>query len=82
MSPAILFDENINDSYRSILGLNVVFRYLVFRASFVFFLLSQVGVPMRVAKILTYPDRVTPHNIEQLRQGTRLLYFCVVSVVL
>lgn len=30
--------------------------------------IDEVAVPKRVAKILTYPDRVTPHNIEYLRQ--------------
>uniref|UniRef100_A0A6A7FQ94 DNA-directed RNA polymerase subunit n=2 Tax=Hirondellea gigas TaxID=1518452 RepID=A0A6A7FQ94_9CRUS len=29
--------------------------------------LHQVGVPVEVAMILTYNDRVTPHNIEKLR---------------
>jgi DNA-directed RNA polymerase III subunit RPC1 len=30
--------------------------------------IDQVGVPELVAKILTYPMRVTPHNIEAMRQ--------------
>jgi DNA-directed RNA polymerase III subunit RPC1 len=30
--------------------------------------IDEVAVPKRVAKILTYPDRVTTHNIEFLRQ--------------
>jgi DNA-directed RNA polymerase III subunit RPC1 len=29
----------------------------------------QVAVPDRVAKILTYPERVTSHNIERLREA-------------
>lgn len=33
--------------------------------------IDQVGVPERMAKMLTYPDRVTVHNIEQLRAGRR-----------
>ena len=28
-------------------------------------------MPVRVAKILTYPERVFSHNIEQLRQAVR-----------
>ena len=28
-------------------------------------------MPERVAKILTFPDRVTPHNIETLRSAVR-----------
>ncbi|KAJ3291090.1 hypothetical protein HK104_006337 [Borealophlyctis nickersoniae] len=31
--------------------------------------IDQVAVPERVCKILTYPERVTPHNIERLRQN-------------
>lgn len=31
----------------------------------------QVAIPERVAKILTYPDRVTHHNIEVLRKAVR-----------
>jgi DNA-directed RNA polymerase III subunit RPC1 len=31
----------------------------------------QVAVPDRVAKILTYPERVTAHNIDRLRQCIR-----------
>ncbi|POY73995.1 putative DNA-directed RNA polymerase [Rhodotorula taiwanensis] len=34
-------------------------------------MIDQVAVPERVAKILTYPERVTPHNIERLRQAVR-----------
>lgn len=30
--------------------------------------IDEVAIPKRVAKILTYPDRVTPYNIEYLRQ--------------
>ncbi|XP_077557987.1 DNA-directed RNA polymerase III subunit RPC1-like [Haemaphysalis longicornis] len=30
--------------------------------------IDEVGVPRHVAKILTYPERVTPHNLERLRQ--------------
>ncbi|KAM0748584.1 DNA-directed RNA polymerase III subunit C1 [Meredithblackwellia eburnea MCA 4105] len=33
--------------------------------------IDQVAVPERVAKVLTYPDRVTHHNIEILRQAVR-----------
>lgn len=33
--------------------------------------IDQVAVPERVAKILTFPDRVTPHNIEKLRSAVR-----------
>ncbi|TDL29012.1 beta and beta-prime subunits of DNA dependent RNA-polymerase [Rickenella mellea] len=33
--------------------------------------IDEVAVPERVAKILTYPDRVTSHNIEALRQAVR-----------
>jgi len=33
--------------------------------------IDQVGIPVRVAKVLTYPERVTPHNIEVLRQAVR-----------
>lgn len=28
---------------------------------------SQVAVPERVAKVLTFPERVTPHNIDRLK---------------
>lgn len=31
----------------------------------------QVAVPERVAKVLTYPERVTVHNISRLRQAVR-----------
>jgi DNA-directed RNA polymerase III subunit RPC1 len=31
--------------------------------------IDQVGVPLRIAKILTYPERVTPWNIDQLRKS-------------
>ncbi|GAA5869946.1 hypothetical protein JCM1840_007679 [Sporobolomyces johnsonii] len=34
-------------------------------------MIDQVAVPERVAKILTYPERVTSHNIERLRQAVR-----------
>lgn len=34
-------------------------------------LCAQVAIPERVAKILTFPDRVTPHNIEILRSAIR-----------
>lgn len=30
---------------------------------------EQVVVPERIAMILTYPDRVTQHNIEKLRKN-------------
>ena len=33
--------------------------------------IDEVAVPERVAKILTYPDRVFEHNIESLRQAVR-----------
>ncbi|KAI5480363.1 DNA-directed RNA polymerase III subunit RPC1 [Pseudohyphozyma bogoriensis] len=33
--------------------------------------LDQIAVPERVAKILTFPDRVTNHNIEVLRSAVR-----------
>ncbi|KAJ2310600.1 DNA-directed RNA polymerase III subunit C1 (rpo31) [Coemansia sp. RSA 2705] len=33
--------------------------------------IDEVAVPERVAKILTYPERVTPHNIERLRALVR-----------
>ncbi|KAN0097898.1 hypothetical protein V8E55_002344 [Tylopilus felleus] len=33
--------------------------------------IDEVAVPERVAKILTYPERVTSHNIEVLRQAVR-----------
>ena len=28
-----------------------------------------MAVPQHVARVLTFPDRVTPHNIERLRQA-------------
>jgi DNA-directed RNA polymerase III subunit RPC1 len=31
--------------------------------------IDQVAVPQRVCKVLTYPERVTKHNIEKLRQN-------------
>ncbi|EGF76498.1 hypothetical protein BATDEDRAFT_14837 [Batrachochytrium dendrobatidis JAM81] len=31
--------------------------------------IDQVAVPERVAKVLTYPERVTPYNIERLRMN-------------
>ena len=31
--------------------------------------IDQVAVPERVAKILSYPERVTPYNINRLRQN-------------
>ncbi|GAA6004779.1 hypothetical protein JCM11491_002226 [Sporobolomyces phaffii] len=34
-------------------------------------MIDQVAVPERVCKILTYPERVTTHNIERLRQAVR-----------
>ncbi|GAA6029739.1 hypothetical protein JCM8097_001026 [Rhodosporidiobolus ruineniae] len=34
-------------------------------------MIDQVAVPERVAKILTYPERVTAHNIERLRAAVR-----------
>lgn len=33
--------------------------------------IDEVAVPERVAKILTYPERVTQHNIEILKQAVR-----------
>ena len=30
---------------------------------------DEVAVPQHVARVLTFPDRVTPHNIERLRQA-------------
>ncbi|KAI8459810.1 DNA-directed RNA polymerase III subunit C1 [Phakopsora pachyrhizi] len=33
--------------------------------------ITEVAVPDRVAKILTYPERVTAHNIERLKQCVR-----------
>ncbi|KAH8399848.1 hypothetical protein KR215_003442, partial [Drosophila sulfurigaster] len=34
-------------------------------------MINQVGVPERVAKILTYPERVNPANIRQMKQLVR-----------
>jgi DNA-directed RNA polymerase III subunit RPC1 len=31
----------------------------------------QIAVPDRVAKILTYPDKVNSHNIDKLRNAIR-----------
>jgi DNA-directed RNA polymerase III subunit RPC1 len=31
--------------------------------------IDEVAVPQRVAKVLTFPDRVTPHNIDALRKA-------------
>lgn len=33
--------------------------------------IDEVAVPERVAKVLTYPERVTAHNIEMLRKAVR-----------
>ncbi|KAG6874000.1 hypothetical protein C0995_007957 [Termitomyces sp. Mi166 len=33
--------------------------------------IDEVAVPERVAKVLTYPERVTPHNMEKLKQAIR-----------
>ena len=33
--------------------------------------LLQVGIPIHMARILTYPVRVSHHNIEKLRQCVR-----------
>jgi DNA-directed RNA polymerase III subunit RPC1 len=33
--------------------------------------IDEVAVPERVAKILTYPERVTTHNIDMLKQAIR-----------
>lgn len=33
--------------------------------------IDEVAMPERVAKILTYPERVTAHNIESLRRAVR-----------
>ncbi|KIW08901.1 uncharacterized protein PV09_00821 [Verruconis gallopava] len=30
---------------------------------------EQVGVPQHIAKILTYPEKVTPHNLQRLREA-------------
>ena len=30
---------------------------------------AQVGIPQHVAQVLTYPERVTDHNIETLRRA-------------
>ena len=29
---------------------------------------DEVAIPMQIAKILTYPDQVTTHNIDKLRK--------------
>ncbi|KAH8106355.1 beta and beta-prime subunits of DNA dependent RNA-polymerase [Cristinia sonorae] len=33
--------------------------------------IDEVAVPERVAKVLTYPERVTPHNITRLKDAVR-----------
>ncbi|KAJ1964136.1 DNA-directed RNA polymerase III subunit C1 (rpo31) [Dipsacomyces acuminosporus] len=33
--------------------------------------IDEVAVPVRVAKILTYPERVTPHNLKRLQKLVR-----------
>lgn len=33
--------------------------------------IDEVAVPERVAKILTYPERVTAHNVERLREAVK-----------
>ncbi|KAJ3553806.1 hypothetical protein NP233_g12563 [Leucocoprinus birnbaumii] len=33
--------------------------------------IDEVAVPERVAKVLTYPERVTPHNMDMLRRAVR-----------
>ncbi|XP_031282387.1 DNA-directed RNA polymerase III subunit 1 [Pistacia vera] len=33
--------------------------------------ITEVGIPIRMARILTYPERVSHHNIEKLRQCVR-----------
>ncbi|KAJ7947738.1 DNA-directed RNA polymerase subunit [Quillaja saponaria] len=33
--------------------------------------ISEVAIPIKMAQILTYPERVSPHNIEKLRQCVR-----------
>ncbi|ORX66823.1 DNA-directed RNA polymerase III largest subunit [Linderina pennispora] len=33
--------------------------------------IDEVAVPQRVAKILTYPERVTPHNLKRLQKNVR-----------
>lgn len=33
--------------------------------------IDEVAIPERVAKVLTYPERVTPHNIDMLRRAVR-----------
>ena len=33
--------------------------------------IDQVGVPVHVAKIMTYPERVSRYNIEKLRSRIR-----------
>jgi len=41
--------------------------------------IDQVGIPDRVAKILTYPERVTVHNMEVLKAGmVYILLLCLV----
>ena len=34
-------------------------------------LMVQVAIPIHMARILTYPERVSNHNIEKLRQCVR-----------
>ena len=29
---------------------------------------NEIGIPLRFAKTLTYPEPVTPHNVAKLRQ--------------
>ena len=33
--------------------------------------IDEIAIPLRVARILTYPQRVYPHNLEQMRQMVR-----------
>lgn len=38
---------------------------------FFFYYWFQVGIPILMAKILTFPERVSNHNIERLRHAVR-----------
>jgi DNA-directed RNA polymerase III subunit RPC1 len=33
--------------------------------------IEEVGIPIRVAKVMTYPEVVTDHNVEKLRQAVK-----------
>lgn len=43
----------------------------ILRINFFIIILFKVGVPLYVAKLLTYPERVNPANIELMRQLIR-----------